>query len=60
MIALSPPLRDILSEAIRTAGVVETKEQLECDEQTMMRAAIGIPLRDDVAKRIAGVVRKWK
>jgi len=60
MIALSPALQVVLAEAIRTAGVVATKDQLECDEQTMMRAAVGVPLRDEVAKRIAQTVKRWK
>ncbi len=60
MIALSPSLQAVLAEAIRTAGVVATKDQLGCDEQTMMRAAVGVPLRDEVAKRIAQTVKRWK
>ena len=60
MIALNAGLRARLAKAIGEDGVVSVRDQLECDEQTMMRAAMGVPLRDDVAKRIASHVKKWK
>lgn len=60
MIALSSILRAKLAKTIERVGVSETKACLECDEQTMSRAALGIPLRDDVAKRIARIVSKWE
>jgi hypothetical protein len=60
VIALNQRLRAKLSKTILSAGVVETRAVLECDEQTMMRAAVGLPLRDDIAKRIAAVVDKWE
>lgn len=60
MIVLAPPLRAKLAKALERDGVNQTKLALECDEQTMSRAALGIPLRDDVAKRIARIVSKWE
>lgn len=60
VIALNHQLRERLVKAIEAQGVVEIRDKLECDEQTMMRAAVGVPLRDDVAKRIATVVERWK
>jgi hypothetical protein len=60
MIALSPGLRGKLAARIERNGVVDVRTALECDEQTMMRAAVGVPLRDDVAKRIAAIVERWK
>ncbi len=60
MIALSRPLRAKLSVAIEQRGVNDVRSALGCDEQTMMRAALGIPLRDDVAKRIAKIVGEWE
>ncbi len=60
MIALNIRLRAKLTKTIETHGVVATRDRLECDEQTMMRAAIGVPLRDDVAKRIATKVENWE
>ncbi len=56
MIALSLRLRSKLRLVILTRGVVATREELSCDEQTMMRAAVGVPLRDDVAQRLALIV----
>jgi hypothetical protein len=60
MIALNARLRGKLLEAIPTQGVAAVRDKLECDEQTMMRAAVGVPLRDDVAARIAAKVEKWR
>jgi hypothetical protein len=60
MIALAQNLRTKLAESIRRHGVSDVRSWLECDEQTMMRAAIGVPLRDDVAKRLAAVVEQWE
>jgi hypothetical protein len=60
MIALNPQLRTKLVTRIERQGVVDVRTALECDEQTMMRAAVGVPLRDDVAKRIAVIVERWK
>lgn len=60
MIALNIRLRAKLAKTIETHGVVATRDWLECDEQTMMRAAVGVPLRDDVAKRIAAKVEEWE
>jgi hypothetical protein len=60
MIALSQKLRRKLSSRIESLGVVDVRTDLECDEQTMMRAAVGVPLRDDVAKRIALAVEAWE
>lgn len=53
MIALSDGYRDQLAKRIQRDGVQSTRDWLGCDEQTMMRAALGVPLRDDVARRIA-------
>lgn len=60
MIALSHTLRTKLSGAIEQRGVSDVRSELGCDEQTMMRAALGVPLRDDVAKRIAKIVGEWE
>lgn len=60
MIAIGKELRRLLSAAIEQRGVNDVRAELDCDEQTMMRAAIGVPLRDDVAKRIAKVVETWE
>lgn len=60
MLALSQKLRLVLSGAILARGIAEVRSELECDEQTMMRAAIGVPLRDDVARRIKSVVETWE
>lgn len=53
MIALGIRLRQKLQKAILASGVAGARNALDCDEQTMMRAAVGVPLRDDVAKRLA-------
>lgn len=60
MIALKQPVRDALAVAISANGVVATRQRLGVDEQTMMRAALGVPLRDDVAQRIAAKVAEWE
>lgn len=60
MIAIKQPSQRAIALAIQRDGVVATREKLGCDEQTMMRAAIGVPLRDDVARRIDGIVAKWE
>jgi hypothetical protein len=60
MIALSQQLRAKLAERIQRHGVADVRTSLECDEQTMMRAAVGVPLRDDVAKRLSRIVEKWE
>lgn len=60
MIALQPSLQARLAGAVKRHGVTEVRSWLECDEQTMMRAAVGVPLRDDVAKRIALIVDTWE
>jgi hypothetical protein len=60
MIALEIKLRAKLASTIERHGVNDVLAWLGCDEQTMMRAAIGIPLRDGVAKRIAKVVGEWE
>lgn len=60
MIALKQPVRDALAVAISANGVVATRQRLGVDEQTMMRAALGVPLRDDVAHRIAAKVSAWE
>ena len=59
MIAIKPPSRRALSLTIERDGVVATRERLGIDEQTMMRAALGVPLRDDVARAIDKAVSKW-
>lgn len=60
MIALKQQARLALTLAITTDGVVATRQRLGVDEQTMMRAALGVPLRDDVAQRIAAKVVDWE
>ena len=60
MIAINQRLRARLSKRIESKGVVSTRTELGCDEQTMMRAALGVPLRDDVARRIADAVDAWE
>ena len=60
MIAIKQPSRRTLALAIERDGVVATRERLAVDEQTMMRAALGVPLRDDVARRIDKAVSKWE
>jgi hypothetical protein len=60
MIALSPKLRSKIVDRLQRHGVVDVRGWLGCDEQTMMRAAVGVPLRDDVAKRISRVIEKWE
>lgn len=60
MIALDAEARAALAATIERTGVVATREQLGVDEQTMMRAALGVPLRDDVARKIGKVVAKWQ
>ena len=40
VIALSLKLRSKLQRVILARGVVATREELSCDEQTMMRAAV--------------------
>lgn len=60
MIAIKQPSRRALARAIERDGVVATRTLLGVDEQTMMRAALGVPLRDDVARRIDGLVEEWE
>lgn len=60
MIALKQPSRSALAIAIAADGVSATRQRLGVDEQTMMRAALGVPLRDDVAHRIDAEVSKWE
>lgn len=60
MISIKQATRDTLSAALRRDGVVATRTKLGVDEQTMMRAALGVPLRDDVARRIDAIVSKWE
>lgn len=60
MIAIKQPSRRALSQAIKQNGVMATRALLDVDEQTMMRAALGVPLRDDVARRIDDIVSKWE
>ena len=60
MIAIKQPSRRALALTIEREGVVATRERLGIDEQTMMRAALGVPLRDDVARAIDKAVSKWE
>lgn len=60
MIALKGEYRREIIGAIELDGVVATRERLGVDEQTMMRAALGVPLRDDVARRIAAAIDTWE
>ncbi len=60
MIALNREMRAKLAVTIEQRGVVHVRSLLKCDEQTMMRAALGVPLRDDVAERIAEIVGEWE
>lgn len=60
MLALKQHVRDALAKAVATDGVAATRQRLGVDEQTMMRAALGVPLRDDVARRIDAIVSKWE
>lgn len=53
MIVLNYGDRAELAKRIQRDGVQSTRDWLGCDEQTMMRAALGVPLRDEVARRIA-------
>lgn len=58
VIALNDGYRDQLARRIQRDGVQSTRDWLGCDEQTMMRAALGVPLRDEVARRIATKLRE--
>lgn len=60
MLTLKQQTRSALAVAIVSDGVAATRHRLGVDEQTMMRAALGVPLRDDVARKIDKAVSAWE